>query len=612
MPKGRLVTAVVAIAVGVIFLHAPAISSAQSLSPGEIRIGTRSYQPQHLRSETPLVELEVVVRDDRGRPVPGLTKDDFTVLDSGKQREITSFNAEVAHVPVAGPVQSANTPGVASKNETPSALKQPEATAPTNGRWVAVLFDDVNTKEGDLMHAKIASTRFVKEALASGDHIAVFTASGTANLGFTSDASAVLAKIQTIGGHSRISPNDSAQCPRISPYEAYHIVNNDPVVMQVKVAEGCSCETTDPCGGTGGDPTDLVHPSVSPDSSEDPMIAGSLSSVIIEVRASAQAIWGQSRLISQDSLDEIKGALDYLTKAPGKRVLLLATDGFFSWTLEEQEQTIIDEAVHDGVVVNSIDAKGLYTEAPGPPVGELTQVTNRSAQDILFQIQSLGDQLNNEDAILAQFAESTGGLLFRNNNDLEFGFHELGVVPEYSYTLGFPPEEDGKYHKIKIELKNGKHYLIQARPGYFAPRGSTVQPTPEDRVDAAMMAAKDETTFPVGLSEQLNPGSNGERLLITHIHIDISKIPFQKQEDRRVQKLTMILGIFDAKGNFIVGKEADMELALKPATFERLSKEGIGGTVQFGIPPGTYRLRVVVQEGLHGSLSSVTRNVRVE
>jgi hypothetical protein len=317
-------------------------------------------------------------------------------------------------------------------------------------------------------------------------------------------------------------------------------------------------------------------------------------------------------LISQDSLDEIKGALDYLTKAPGKRVLLLATDGFFSWTLEEQEQAIIDEAVHAGVVINSVDAKGLYAAAPGPPIDQLAQVTDLRALDVVLQTQSLGDQLNSQDAILAQFAESTGGLLFRNNNDLEFGFHELGVVPEYSYAFGFPPEEDGKYHKIKIELKNGKHYLIQARPGYFAPHGANGAPTAEDKIDAEMMSSHDQTSFPVTVGEQLNAGSNGERGLVAHVHIDLAKIPFEEQKDRHVQMLTLVLGLFDANGNFVEGKEVQMDLALMPGTFARFSKEGIGGTMEFGVRPGMYRLRVVAEEALHGTLSSISGNVRVE
>ena len=47
-----------------------------------------------------------------------------------------------------------------------------------------------------------------------------------------------------------------------------------------------------------------------------------------------------------------------------------------------------------------------------------------------------------EDAnILAEMADATGGTFFHNNNDLEAGFRRLAAVPEFSYLLGFSPQE---------------------------------------------------------------------------------------------------------------------------------------------------------------------------
>jgi hypothetical protein len=74
------------------FVLAAFTSRSQTLSPGEVRLSSHPYQPsQSLRSNTNLVQLEVVVRDTRGRPVPALTKDNFVVLDSGKPATVTSI-----------------------------------------------------------------------------------------------------------------------------------------------------------------------------------------------------------------------------------------------------------------------------------------------------------------------------------------------------------------------------------------------------------------------------------------------------------------------------------------------------------------------------------------
>src|SRR5438477_12859327 len=51
----------------------------------------RSYL---LRSQTNLVLVDVRVTDKSGRPVEGLTKDNFRVLEDGKTQTITSFSME--------------------------------------------------------------------------------------------------------------------------------------------------------------------------------------------------------------------------------------------------------------------------------------------------------------------------------------------------------------------------------------------------------------------------------------------------------------------------------------------------------------------------------------
>ena len=44
-----------------------------------------------IKSGATLVEVTAVVRDDQGKTVPALTKDDFQLFDSGKPQSITSF-----------------------------------------------------------------------------------------------------------------------------------------------------------------------------------------------------------------------------------------------------------------------------------------------------------------------------------------------------------------------------------------------------------------------------------------------------------------------------------------------------------------------------------------
>ena len=579
---------------------------AQTLSPGEVRLSSRPYVPQApIRVQTRLVQLEVVVRDNRGRPVPGLTKDDFTLYDARKLREIASFSISTSAAPANAPPKPATT-------QIDAPVHQPASTPPpappqplSNGRSIALLFDDINTPTGDMMRAKVAATRFVKEASASGDRIALFTTSAGPILNFTTDTPAILAAITHVESHLRMSPNGLSSCPRITPYEAYEILNNNPRALSAKVQEAACCTSSQyltlcksDLSGSGG----ILFPNQS-----------AVTELTIAVNAQAEQTWGQARIAAQSTLDSIKVSLDQLSKTPGRHMLLLSSSGFLSGTLDQQLDAIISEAVRAGVVINSLDAKGLYAEAPGTPLNESVEVVELPLGTTIFQIQSLGDRLDSEDSAMARFAESTGGLLFRNNNDLDLGFYQLGVMPSVTYLLGFPPDEDGVYHKIKVELKNAGRRIVLVRPGYFAPaKGSTDQPIPAaDTIDSEMRGSAEKTDLPAVTTEKFGTAASGSPQLTLQTHVDIQKLTFQPQQDRQVQKLTFVAALYDSQGNFVTGKQAEMTLALKSESFDRLSKSGINGVMQLEAPSGAYRLRMVVQEAVHGTMTATSKDLRI-
>ena len=574
----------------------------QALSPGEVRLSSRPYQPRPiLRAESRLVQLEVVVRDRRGLAVPGLTKDDFDILDAGKKRELTAFTVATFTSATTGAPKSVSAPeDSAAQSTTPQPATSAQVQA--NGRWIALLFDDINTAPGDLAHAKIAALRFIKEAVRSGDRIAVLTTSDGGSAPFTDDSIAILARMKNVQSHPRMSASGLSQCPRMTAYEAYQILNHDPMAMQAKVLEACHCSGAPVCGIGDKDPTSLFDPT---SRLHDP-------ETVNTVLAQAQQTWDQARLVSQATLDAIKSSMDQLARTPGTRMLLLASSGFLSGMLDEQQDAIINEALHAGVVINALDAKGLYAEAPGRSISETVEVDELPLSSAVFEIRSLGDRLDSLDSPLAQLAESTGGQLFRNNNDLDLGFYQLGLLPACTYLLGFAPAEDGKYHKIKVELRNATHDILQVRPGYFAPTTApSPQPSAGDKLDALMRGSVEQTDLPSTITENLGTSTSGSPQLTVQAHIDIQKLPFEQQKDRHVQKLTFVAALFDPQNNFVTGKQADMELALKPESFDRLSRTGINGVMQIEVPPGNYRLRIVVQEAMHGAISATSRELQV-
>ena len=93
---------------------ATAVIAQQNIPSNEARLRSNPYWPRSqtvLRAESKLVEAGVVVRDQSGRPVGGLTKEDFEIEESGKTRPIVAFTAEVSHPAPSGNRISRNQTG---------------------------------------------------------------------------------------------------------------------------------------------------------------------------------------------------------------------------------------------------------------------------------------------------------------------------------------------------------------------------------------------------------------------------------------------------------------------------------------------------------------------
>jgi hypothetical protein len=124
-------------------------------------------------------------------------------------------------------------------------------------------------------------------------------------------------------------------------------------------------------------------------------------------------------------------------------------------------------------VINALNAKGLYAEAPGGNQREqsLEGTFSVSPRNSMYETQQVFARMEAEKGAMTDFAESTGGKFFNNNNDFLRGLNEL-AAPEVSYLLAFSPhplKHDGKFHNLKVEVKTTGHISVYARKGYFAP-----------------------------------------------------------------------------------------------------------------------------------------------
>ena len=145
-----------------------------------------------------LAEIEVLVSDRQGNPIPGLTRDDFRVFQDGREVELTHFRPNGQKIAPSGAP-----PGTAITG-TAAAASGGAAALPDDRLHLVVYVDRGYLEPGDLQDVRQALKGFLRQALRSQDRVMLVTAAHSLELlqGFTSVPELVVSKLDQV----RIKP----------------------------------------------------------------------------------------------------------------------------------------------------------------------------------------------------------------------------------------------------------------------------------------------------------------------------------------------------------------------------------------------------------------------
>jgi VWFA-related protein len=544
-------------------------------------------EPTIFKVNVKLVVVRAVVRDAQGHAVGNLRQEDFQIFDKGKPQAITQFEIEQPGTLVAKARQNSEENDDQPSNVVASNLASP-SVAPE--RFVGYLFDDVHLEFGDLARVREAAERHFS-TLRPTDRAAIFTTSGLNTLDFTDDRAKLREALIRLQPHP-ISSGIRHDCPEISYYQADLIMNkNDAQARLVAIEEATGCEPLSPQGIPIGNPAATVSA----------VSAGVLSAGDHE---------------SNISLGLLKQVVQVISRMPGQRSVVLVSPGFITPRLEYEYNEIIDRAVRSQIIINTLDARGLYVVIPfgeashepasliggdhAPPPGKgLIQMAAASAQDDL----------------LAVLADSTGGIFFHNNNDFDEGFRRVAQAPEYSYVLAFAPQNlklDGSFHTLKVKLTNPQKLTLQARRGYYAPKHfADPNEQAKQEIEDAMYSQEELHNLPVQLHTQFFKASEDNAKLVVLAQVDVKHLHFRKVDGRNDNVLTCVSAIFNRNGNFLQGMEKVLTMHLKDETLDHKLTSGITLKTSFDVKPGSYLVRLIVRDSEGQSMSAENGTVEI-
>jgi VWFA-related protein len=535
-----------------IFLLSTSLAGAQTPAP-QAEISSRDV-PVIFKSTARLVSVPVVVRDSQGRAVGNLERDDFRVFEGGKPQTVSRFSVERLAGGAMRP--SASHPANAS---------QAEPVMPD--RFVAFVFDDLHMNPEHLIWVRDAAVRRLSAPGSALERAAIYTTSGRNMVDFTADRERLRQELLAIAprGGRRDYSND---CPPMTDFMADLIDNKqDREALAIGISDYIDCAGPMPGGA-------------------DKIVRNAARRALALADADAGTV-----------LDLIQAVVGKLAVMPGQRSLVLASPGFlvFDDHRRLQQAEAINRAIRLNVVIHALDARGLEVRIPG---GDASRRSFNPETEIIRARYERQSALQSS-GILADLASGTGGRFFENTNDADGALARV-AAPEYLYVLGFVPESlklDGKFHSLKVTLRNPKGLTVEARRGYWAPRYEDDAAGQEkQQIEEAFFSQEETHDLPADLQIQFFKTSDTERTVAAIAKLDLSGIPFRKEGDRNRDDITIVSGLFDDNGNFVSGIQKILEMHLRDETLERRRTTGYTVRTNFTVKPGTYMVRLVVRD----------------
>ncbi|HUN87196.1 MAG TPA: VWA domain-containing protein [Terriglobales bacterium] len=538
-------------------------SSADASAATGQSTGAEPDQNPTFKVNVKLVPVRVVVRDQQGHAVENLKKEDFQVFDKGKPQVISQFAIDDSGNPKSGIGGS---------------------SAPRH--YVAYVFDDEHLKFANLADVVDTAKRYLQMLPASSE-AAVLTTSGKTMLDFTTDRAKFDDALSHIRSAGMPSTTDSNACPDISVYQADMIVNkNDRMAMAAAIQDYRNC-----FGGAFSGNSSASRASASQGFS----MGKSSRNVEQTIRGIAQRILMESEVPGRQSVGLLKNVVKAMSHEPGQRTVVFISPGFVLPELQSSYDEIVERAVRAQIVVNTIDARGVYVP------GFMDASQSRSGN----QYETESDLAVAD--ILSGLAEDTGGVFVHGTNDFLDAFRRTSGTAEYAYVLGFAPQDlknDGKFHPLRVTLKGKRNVTVQARRGYFAPSKN------DNPVEEAKSELKDELFLSEELHDlpvelRLEPGktAEGHPQLKVLAHVDLKHLQFRKVDGQNHNVLTCDYGLFDEKGGYVQGTQKVITLNLKDESLEAHADSGLDIDATFDVQPGRYTVRLVARDE-EGQLTS--------
>jgi len=493
------------------------------------------------------------VQED-GKPLSGLMRDDFELLDEGKPREIAFFSAESA----AAPAPAVTLPPNAYSNRMAATSGARNATV--------ILFDGLNTEIRDQAYAKNQVIEFL-EQIQPEDRVAIFVLGQELHVlhDFTSDSRSLLAALEQYKG--RVSTELRAS-QSVAERERQSRIVVDPTQPGFPGTPGVA-DSPGPAGGGGGGAA---------------LLEQIFREFIAEANRRPSDFYTRQRgMWTARALFNIG---HYLAAVPGRKNLIwvssslpftvgleqafesgrMSREGF---TFREEVEAAVRALNQGNVAIYPVDARGLAAPAAVDVQMHRFPVSGRGERMSSFS--PAPQNLH----IMHALSKKTGGKTFYGTNDIRTAVRTALEDAGAGYTLGFYPgdEPDGKFHRIRVRVKR-KGADTRHREGYvaLADRPSGEQQRAEE-IRYLLHGPVDATAIGLDVRKELTEPSPESRVKLT-IRVGLGGITLDRQGDRWKGKLEVVVAQNNVEGKTLHVESQNVDLNLTESDYQKIARSG--------------------------------------
>jgi VWFA-related protein len=515
-------------------------------------------QPQvpTFRVTVEAIEIEAFVTDEQGKPVTGLTREDFEILEDGKPQDITSFSQ--VDIPFE---RRADTRAL-------SAAVDPDVVANdhSDGRVYMFVLDEMPPDAA--LRSRVFLKRFLERHFAANDRGAVVflgRQNSMAGQTFTNDPRLLLAAVERFAG------GVSAENAPIS------VAVEDPLAPAAQAA--------------GGIPPGSV---------------AARKKLIESFRTAQKAEAGVTALGTMSGLE---AAVNGIARLRGRRksLMLLSTglpepifraltyDGGVLTKAEQSAHAAVTAATRGSVTIYAVDPSGLTTDTADGGTGDAPE------HDVLSDDPAInGLEASDKRLSLSMLADATGGFSLVNSNGFNAAFDRIVRENSTYYLLGYTSSNDrrdGRHRSLRVRVTR-PGLRVRARDGYIAPFKNERAPEPahiaslSPSLSSAITNPLPNDTVPIRMVAAAFRRQSKNPIVALTAEIDPASLGLAEKSGVYQGQLEVGFIATDMRSTIYPGEHYTADLALTADTYEMARRQrGLRVSSEMELPPGRYQLR---------------------